>query len=180
MVRDEVPSGPQGRFEVRPVIVRTALPPGSVLEGGAAAGLLAGAEPLGGDGPVLVTGLVPGARAAVFLEEAYVGDVELTAREGGTDATPVLGARRSGLWAEVGEDGGLRLRWTTTPRWDRVRSILLSGALLVSLEVPVGSTHEARLVPGPGERLAVLAGLADGRSAAALVRFDPEEAAPGE
>jgi hypothetical protein len=168
-----LPAAPPGRLDLRAILLRTDLPAGSVVEEEAAAEALAGAEPLGSGHLQLVTGLVPGARVACLLDEAFVKDYDI--QNYSATFEPILGNHRSGLTAQVGEDGALRLSWTTTPKWERFEWSPNHDGNLLAIEIPGSETQEARVVPSAGTRLVVVARLADGRAAGVLVRFRPEE-----
>jgi hypothetical protein len=177
--RSPLPDRPAGRLDLRAVALPTDLPPGSVVEADAASDALSAGEPLEPGRLHLVTGLVPGARAACLLDEAFLKDF-VVHPEGEPVADPVPATQVSGLAAEVGEDGALGLSWTTTPRWDRFSFSPTHDARHLSVERPWSETHRARVVPAHGARLVVLARLADpavgspARALGVLVRFVPE------
>ena len=169
-----LPEAPSGHLEIRAVVLRTEFEPGSVAEAHAVAGPLSGAEPLARTDLHLATGLVPGARAECLLQESFVKDYRLQAAGRTATADPEVGEQLSGLAAEVEEGGALRLTWVATPSWETFTFDPAGDGGRLALEIPSSTTHEARVVPGEGTRLVVLARLADGRSAAVLVRFRSE------
>ena len=85
--RAPLPASLPGRLDLTAMTFPSDLPPGSVVEAGAAAGSFEGAEPVEPGDLQFVTGLVPGARAACLLEETYVKDYRIEAGTGGRGLT---------------------------------------------------------------------------------------------
>ena len=172
--RGEIEDAAAGLLEVRGVVLSTELAAGSVVEAAAAAVALDRAVPLDPADLGVSTGLVRGARATCLLQETYVRDYDIeSVGIMGQDSTadPEVGEQVSGLVAEVDEGGALRLSWTSTPEWNRFQFSPAPNLGMLAVDVPTSAVREARVVPGEGTRLVVLARLEDGRSAGVLVRF---------
>jgi hypothetical protein len=115
------------------------------------------------------TSPIAGVRAAGLLHEAYVQSWDAAGRSA---ADPVVATHESGLSAEIGADGDLHLRWTTTPRWTHF-TIEAAPDLRSTVLVPNSKTLQWR-VPLPGDaRVLPVARLEDGSTAALILEFAP-------
>jgi hypothetical protein len=170
--RAALPEAPAGSLDLRAITLVTDLPPGSVAEAGAVA--LDAASSLDRGEARMVTGLVPGARLACLLDETFMERFVQDPVDRPVTVDPVPAVRVSGLTGVVGEDGSLGLSWTTTPRWERFSYAPAGDERHLSVEKPWSETWKARVVPGEGPRLVVLAALPGGRAAGVLVRFRQE------